>query len=44
MNYLVTWSEGEEVEYLFLCNFAEIKNYLEEDKNYIVAPILNSLT
>lgn len=36
MNYLVTWSNGEEVEYLFLPKDVKLDEFLEEDKNYIV--------
>lgn len=36
VNYLVTWSSGEEVHYLFLPHGANLEEYLEADKNYIV--------
>lgn len=44
MNYLVTWCDGEEVEYLFLHSVAELKSYLEEDKNYIVTPLMKNFS
>jgi hypothetical protein len=36
MDYLVTWSNGEEVEYLFLPEGSNLEEFLEADKNYIV--------
>lgn len=36
MSYLVTWSSGEEVKYLFLPEDTNLDEYLEADKNYIV--------
>lgn len=36
MDYLVTWSNGEEVEYLFLPEGSDLEEILEADKNYIV--------
>ena len=36
MDYLVTWSNGEEVEYLFLASGSDLNKYLEPDKNYII--------
>lgn len=40
MNYIVTWSEGDEVCYRFV-NEDEIDSLLEEDKKYIVAVLPN---
>jgi len=37
---IVTWSEGEEVHYLFV-EEGEIAEILEEDKEYIVAYLPN---
>jgi len=36
VGYLVTWSSGEKVEYLFLPPDTNLEEYLEADKNYIV--------
>ncbi len=36
MQCIVTWSEGEEVHYLFV-DEEEVAEILEEDKKYIVA-------
>lgn len=36
MDYLVTWSDGEEVEYLFLPAGSDLEEFLEADKNYII--------
>lgn len=40
MQYIVTWSEGDEVCYRFV-NEDEINGLLEEDKKYIVAVLPN---
>jgi hypothetical protein len=36
MQYIVTWSEGEEVFYRFVSE-EEIKDIVEDDKKYIIA-------
>lgn len=40
MQYIVTWSEGDEVCYRFV-DEKEIQSLIEEDKKYIVAVISN---
>jgi hypothetical protein len=41
--YLVTWIEGEEVEYRLLPSEEELPEELEEEKNSIVVEIENAL-
>ncbi|MCL6558485.1 MAG: hypothetical protein K6U74_06715 [Firmicutes bacterium] len=38
MEYVITWSEGEEVCYRFVSE-EDIQKYMEEDKEYIVAGV-----
>ena len=40
MQYIVTWSEGNEVCYRFVAE-EEISSLIEEDKKYIVAVLPN---
>ena len=39
MGYLITWSNGEEVEYLFLPEGSNLEKVLEPDRNYIIAQL-----
>lgn len=40
MQYIVTWTEGEEVCYRFVSE-EEIKDLVEDDKEYIIAGLSN---
>lgn len=40
MQYIVTWTEGEEVYYRFVSE-EEVDSLVEEDKKYIVAGLSN---
>lgn len=40
MQYIVTWSEGDEVCYRFV-DEKEVNSLIEEDKKYIVAVLPN---
>lgn len=40
MQYIVTWTEGEEVFYRFVSE-DEIDKMIEEDKKYIIAGLPN---
>jgi hypothetical protein len=40
MQYIITWSEGEEVCYRFVSE-EELKDLVEDDKEYIIAGLPN---
>lgn len=40
MDYLITWPEGDDVQYRFVSE-SELEKVLEEEKHYMVIPLKN---